>query len=96
VAACSDSPQPPASTTLNRRQYVYRPGVPYYRAVTRDDSREDVVIATADNYLDVADLAATAIEELGLDDAELQMSVDGEAWTIVEEDFTLESPDLGL
>jgi ribosomal silencing factor RsfS len=71
-------------------------GVPYYRAVNRKDSTEDVVIATAENYLDVADLAATAIEELGLEEAEIQMSVDGEAWTIVEDDFTLESPDLDL
>jgi hypothetical protein len=55
-----------------------------------------VVIATAENYLDVADLAATAIEELGLEEAEIQMSVDGEVWTIVEDDFTLESPDLDL
>jgi ribosomal silencing factor RsfS len=71
-------------------------GVPYYRAVNRKDSTEDVVIATAENYLDVADLAATAIEELGLEEAEIQMSVDGEVWTIVEDDFTLESPDLDL
>ncbi len=75
---------------------MYRPGVPYYRAIVSTDSTEDVVIATADNYLDAAALAATAIEELGLEEAELQMSVDGEVWTTVEDDFTPESPDLDL
>jgi hypothetical protein len=70
--------------------------VPYYRAIARTDSTEGIVIATADNYLDAAALAATAIEELGLEEAELQMSVDGEVWTTVEDDFTLESPDLDL
>lgn len=76
--------------------YVYRRGVPYYRAIARTDSKEDVVIATADNYLDVAGSAATAIEKLGLEEAELQMSVDGQAWTTIEDDFTLASPDLDL
>lgn len=71
--------------------------MPYYRAIARNaDGIEGEIIATADNYLDLAAFAATAIEQLGLEEAELQMSVDGEVWATVEDEFTLDSPDLDL